>query len=288
MNNVVRLIASGGDSLRPVAAAGSPYAGVGVEGVTVVYRNGHIALSDVSFELGGAGICGLIGVNGSGKSTLFKAIMGQMRPLRGEVRVCGLPVAQALRRRLIAYVPQSEDVDWNFPVAVRDVVMMGRYGHMGWLRIASREDHRCVERAMERLDIAALAGRQIGELSGGQRKRVFLARALAQQSRVILLDEPFTGVDATTETAIIDLMHELREQGRQMLVSTHHLETVPDFCDRVLLLNRSVIAIGPTASTFTDVNLGRLFGLTRMRPAGGRVADIAGARRMARKDGSHD
>jgi manganese/iron transport system ATP-binding protein len=292
MNNVVRLITSR-DVSRMAAIAGANNdantngadGSIAVDGATVVYRNGHVALSEVSFELGSAGICGLIGVNGSGKSTLFKAIMGQVWPLRGEVRVCGMPVAQALRRRLIAYVPQSEDVDWNFPVSVRDVVMMGRYGHMGWLRIASREDHYCVEQAMERLGIAALAGRQIGELSGGQKKRVFLARALAQQGRVILLDEPFTGVDAKTETAITDLMRELRAQGRLMLVSTHHLETVPDFCDRVLLLNRSVIAAGPTASTFTDANLERLFGLARVRPATEHVLDTFP---MARKDGSHD
>lgn len=235
-------------------------ASIDVRDLTVVYPNGHTALQDVSFALGPGTICGLAGPNGSGKSTLFKALMGFVRPARGEVRICGLPVRDALKRRIVAYVPQSEEVDWNFPVLVEDVVMMGRYGHMNFLRIPAAEDRRLVDIALERVGMSHLRNRQIGELSGGQRKRVFLARALAQGASIILLDEPFTGVDVKTETAIVGLLRELRNAGHLMLVSTHNLGSVPDYCDQVVLLNRTVLAAGPTARTFTQANLERTFG----------------------------
>ncbi len=228
--------------------------------VTVAYGNGHVALQDITFDLGPGTICGLVGVNGSGKSTLFKTIMGFVRPTAGEVRIAGLPVDEALKQNLVAYVPQSEDVDWNFPVLVEDVVMMGRYGHMGFLRRASATDRQKVSEALERVDMAGFRKRQIGELSGGQKKRVFLARALAQESRIVLLDEPFTGVDVKTETAIIDLLRDLRAHGHLMLVSTHNLGSVPDFCDRVVLINRVLLAAGPTRETFTEANLEKAFG----------------------------
>lgn len=234
--------------------------GIQVCGATVTYRNGHTALRDARFEIPVGTITALVGVNGSGKSTLFKAVMGFVRLARGHVTVLGLPARQALRRRLIAYVPQSEDVDWNFPVLVEDVVMMGRYGHMGWLRRPRLEDRRAVDTALRRVGMEALRHRQIGELSGGQRKRVFLARALAQDARVILLDEPFTGVDVTTEDAIIELLGQLRGEGRVMLVSTHNLGSVPEFCDRAVLLNRTVLAYGPTGQVFTRANLQAAFG----------------------------
>ncbi len=238
--------------------------------VTVIYSNGHTALKDVSFELKAGTICGLVGVNGSGKSTLFKTIMGFVRPSQGEVRIAGLPVNDALKRNLVAYVPQSEDVDWNFPVLVEDVVMMGRYGHMGFLRIPKPEDRRKVDQALERVGMTAFRSRQIGELSGGQKKRVFLARALAQESPIILLDEPFTGVDVKTETAIVELLRELRSRNHLMLVSTHNLGSVPDFCDQVVLINRTLLAAGPTAQTFTQANLEKAFGgvLRHFRLAG--------------------
>jgi len=235
-------------------------ASLSVRDVTVTYPNGTTALRDASFELGPGTICGLVGVNGSGKSTLFKAIMGFVRPQRGEVRVAGLAAREALQRNLVAYVPQSEDVDWNFPVLVEDVVTMGRYGRMGLLRIASVLDRRKVDEALERVGMTTYRKRQIGELSGGQKKRVFLARALAQEGQVILLDEPFTGIDVRTETAIVDLLRELKAEGRLMLVSTHNLGSVPDFCDQVVLVLRSVVAWGPTAATFTQANLERAFG----------------------------
>jgi len=234
--------------------------GIADRGLTVTYRNGHTAIEEASFELGLGSICALVGINGSGKSTLFKAIMGFVRPTRGTVSLCGMPVADALKRNSVAYVPQSEDVDWNFPVLVQDVVMMGRYGYMSFLRIPSRQDKRKVDEALERVGMTAYRTRQIGELSGGQKKRVFLARALAQEGRIILLDEPFTGVDVKTEAAIVDLLRELRAAGHLMLVSTHNLGSVPDFCDEVVLLNRKVLAAGPTATVFTRANLERAFG----------------------------
>jgi manganese/iron transport system ATP-binding protein len=235
-------------------------ASISVRGLTVTYSNGHTAVHDASFELEPGTICALVGVNGSGKSTIFKAIMGFVRPSAGEVRLCGGPVAEALKRNVVAYVPQSEDVDWNFPVLVEDVVMMGRYGHMNFLRMPSRADRYKVDQALERVGMAEYRSRQIGELSGGQKKRVFLARSLAQEGRIILLDEPFTGIDVKTEATIISLLREMRGQGYLMLVSTHNLGSVPDFCDEVVLLNKTVLAAGPTAEVFTQANLERAFG----------------------------
>ena len=233
---------------------------VEVSGVTVSYNNGNVALRDASFTLGAGSICALVGVNGSGKSTLFKAIMGILEPAAGTVRIAGRAVRQALKENLIAYVPQSEEVDWSFPVSVWDVVLMGRYGYMNFMRIARAEDRRIAEESLARVGMLDFRERQIGELSGGQRKRVFLARALAQRGRVILLDEPFTGVDVNTETAIIALLRELRESGHIMLVSTHNLGSVPEFCDQVVLVNRTVLAAGPIAEVFTEENLLRAFG----------------------------
>ena len=235
-------------------------ASISVESITVRYSNGHTAIRDVNFTLQGGTTCALVGVNGSGKSTLFKSLMGQIKPKSGSIRLCGLPVPQALKRNLVAYVPQSEEVDWQFPVSVYDVVMQGRYGYLNFLRLPKAEDKRKVQEAMERVGIAHLAQRQIGELSGGQKKRVFLARALAQQSKIILLDEPFTGVDVKTEDAIVDLLGQLRAQGHLILVSTHNLGMVPDFCDQVVMINRTVLAAGRTEHTFNQHNLELAFG----------------------------
>ena len=231
-----------------------------VEGVSVVYPNGHQALSDASFRLGAGTICALVGVNGSGKSTLFKSIMGFVNPTAGRVRINGMPVKESLKKYLVAYVPQSEDVDWQFPVSVWDVVMMGRYGAMNFMRIPRAADKRLVEESLRRVSMWEFRDRQIGELSGGQKKRVFLARALAQGGRVILLDEPFTGVDVKTEEAIIGLLHELRKSGAIIFVSTHNLGSVPEFCDQVVLINRTVLAYGSTAEVFTAQNLAAAFG----------------------------
>ena len=240
--------------------ASSASDGIAVEGITVTYRNGHTALRDASFSIPQGTITALVGVNGSGKSTLFKAIMGFVPLAAGKVSLLGKPAAQSLKQNAVAYVPQSEDVDWNFPVLVEDVVMMGRYGHMNMLRIARSEDRAKVDAALERVGMSDYRKRQIGELSGGQKKRVFLARALAQEGRIILLDEPFTGVDVRTEEAIIALLKSLRDEGRIMLVSTHNLGSVPRFCDRAILINKTVLASGRTADVFTQANLEKAFG----------------------------
>jgi ABC-type Mn/Zn transport systems, ATPase component len=270
---------------EPVSAtsfdAGS--SGIYVADATVTYRNGLTALRDASFSIPTGTITALVGVNGSGKSTLFKAIMGFVRLARGEIRVLGMPVAEALRRNLVAYVPQAEEVDWNFPVLVEDVVMMGRYGHMGMMRIPKPADREAVAAALARVNMIEFRKRQIGELSGGQKKRVFLARALAQDGRVILLDEPFTGVDVKTEDQIIALLRELRDEGRVMLVSTHNLGSVPEFCDRVVLLRNTVLAHGTTQEVFTQNNLERAFGgvLRHFVLGGAGLHDDADARKLA-------
>lgn len=243
----------------------SPSCSLSVQDVTVRYSNGHTALHNVSFTLNGGTICALLGINGSGKSTLFKSIMGLVQP-QGRISLCGLAVNQALKRNLVAYVPQSEEVDWQFPVSVYDVVMMGRYGYMNFLRLPRAVDKQKVAEAMARVNISHLAQRQIGELSGGQKKRVFLARALAQESPIILLDEPFTGVDINTENAIIDLLKQLRDSGHLILVSTHNLAAVPDFCDQTVMINRTLLAAGSLQSTFTPENLAQVFGGTLRYP----------------------
>ena len=226
----------------------------------MTYNNGHTAIHDASFRLNGGTICALVGVNGSGKSTLFKSIMGMIKPTKGQVTFNNISVKQALKQNIIAYVPQTEEVDWDFPVLVSDVVMMGRYGHMSFLRIPSKEDKRQVDLALDRVNMLDFKHRQIGQLSGGQKKRVFLARALAQQGKVLLLDEPFTGVDVKTENAIIDLLKDLRDEGHLILVSTHNLGSVPEFCDQVVLINQTVLAFGETKTTFTPQNLMTTFG----------------------------
>jgi len=234
--------------------------GIKVDNLTVTYRNGHTALRDASFEIPSGTVTALVGVNGAGKSTLFKAIMGFVPSSRGKISLMGKTVKQALRENMVAYVPQAEEVDWTFPVLVEDVVMMGRYGHMGFLRRPSATDHAAVEMALDRVNMQDYRHRQIGELSGGQRKRVFLARAIAQDGKVILLDEPFTGVDVKTEDQIINLLRELRDEGRVMLVSTHNLGSVPEFCDRTVLVKGTVLNYGPTDTTFTPENLKEAFG----------------------------
>ncbi|PNF11901.1 manganese/iron transporter ATP-binding protein [Enterobacter cancerogenus] len=232
--------------------------GIVVKDVTVTYRNGHTALREASFSVPGGSIAALVGVNGSGKSTLFKAVMGFVRAT-GTISILGMPPSLALRKNLVAYVPQSEEVDWSFPVLVEDVVMMGRYGHMGFMRRPKENDRRIVAQALERVDMLDLRHRQIGELSGGQKKRIFLARAIAQQGEVILLDEPFTGVDVKTEAKIIDLLRELRDEGKTLLVSTHNLGSVTEFCDYTVMVKGTVLASGPTETTFTAENLERAF-----------------------------
>ncbi|MCU0547214.1 MAG: metal ABC transporter ATP-binding protein [Oscillatoriaceae cyanobacterium Prado104] len=232
---------------------------IDIENVTVAYH-GKVALHSASLQLKAGTICGLVGMNGAGKSTLFKAMMGLVKPVSGRILMNGLPLRKVQKSNLVAYVPQSEDVDWNFPINVYDVVMMGRYGYMNLLRIPRICDKKAVQESLERVEMWPMRNKQIGELSGGQKKRTFFARALAQQGTVLLLDEPFAGVDIKTEKTTIDLLMELRQAGHTILVSTHNLESITTFCDRVVLINRSILAYGNTSEVFTQENLSRTFG----------------------------
>lgn len=231
-----------------------------INNVSVTYPNGHTALDKINCALHKGTICGLVGVNGAGKSTLFKSIMGFVKPTTGTVSILGQDVRTALKQNLVSYVPQTEDVDWDFPVLVEDVVMMGRYGHMGFLRRPAKSDHQAVDEALHRVNMQDYKKRQIGELSGGQKKRVFVARALAQGGDIILLDEPFTGVDIKTEESLIKLFRSLAQDGHLILVSTHNLGSVPHFCDEVMLINKTLLAHGPVETTFTQENLAKAFG----------------------------
>ena len=230
-----------------------------VEGLSVIYSNGHKALDNASFSIPRQSITALVGINGSGKSTLFKAIMGFVKSSGGRIELFGESVKDALKANLVAYVPQNEEIDWDFPVLVKDVVMMGRYGHMGFLKIPNENDYEIVKDSLKKVGMLELENRQISELSGGQRKRVFLARALAQQSEIILMDEPFTGIDVNTEEEIMELLREMKAEGKVMLISTHNLGSVPEFCDRTILLNKTVLAEGETTKVFTQENLTNAF-----------------------------
>ena len=242
---------------------------IDIENVTVAYH-GKVALHSASLQLKVGTICGLVGMNGAGKSTLFKAIMGFVKPASGRILINGLSIRRVQKSNLVAYVPQSEEVDWNFPVSVHDVVMMGRYGYMNLLRIPRSLDKQAVREGLERVGMWQMRDRQIGELSGGQKKRTFFARALAQQGTVLLLDEPFAGVDIKTEKMMIDLLMELRQAGHTILISTHDLASITTFCDQVVLINRSILAYGDTSEVFTEENLSRTFG--------GSVGDFSSAK----------
>ena len=225
-----------------------------------VEYNGTVALYDASLSLPAGSICGLVGMNGAGKSTLFKALTGFVRPVRGRIRINGLTVREAQRHQSVAYVPQNEGIDPQFPVSVWDVVMMGRYGAMNLLRIPRQSDRVAVRDALERVDLFDFANRPLAVLSGGQRKRAFLARAIAQRADILLLDEPFNGVDIRTEKLLAQLFIQFRDQGRTILISTHDLSHVRDFCDVVVLINKTILAYGETSEIFTPENLAMTFG----------------------------
>jgi manganese transport system ATP-binding protein len=237
-----------------------------VRHLTVRYDEVH-ALDDVSLTLAAGRICGLIGVNGSGKSTLFKALMGLLVPREGGVELFGTTTTQARKRGLVAYMPQAEEVDWTFPVSVSDVVAMGLYGRLGAARRLGVADRAAVGDALERVGLTALRRRQIGQLSGGQRKRVFIARSIAQDARLLLLDEPFAGVDQASERTMTDLLKALRDEGRSVLVSTHDLAGVPALCDEAVLLHRRVLASGEPSQVLTHGNLARAFGSAPADPS---------------------
>ena len=235
----------------------APTSALQVDDLCVVYED-EPAVDGVSFAAPPGALVGIVGPNGAGKTTMLRAILGALPRRRGQVRVYGEAGRRALRA--ITYVPQRASVDWDFPLTVRDVVMQGRYGQMGLLRRPSAEDRQRVDDALARVAIADLADRQIGELSGGQQQRTFLARALAQQGRIFLMDEPFQGVDAATESAIVEVLRALRDDGCTVLVVHHDLSTVREYFDLVLLLNRQVIACGPTAEVFQPGPLQRAYG----------------------------
>lgn len=231
-----------------------------VADVTVHYGE-VLALDGVSLAVEPGRVCGLIGMNGSGKSTLFKTIMGLVRPDNGTVTLHGGDPANARRAGAVGYVPQSEDVDSTFPLSVRDLVLMGRYGLMGPARRTRRQDILAVDEALERVELGALADRQIGQLSGGQRKRAFVARGIAQGATILLLDEPFAGVDRRSEATIVRLLRELADRGVTVLVSTHDLHALPDLADEAILLLRRVLRHGPPREVLRPENLAAAFGL---------------------------
>jgi ABC-type Mn2+/Zn2+ transport system ATPase subunit len=219
--------------------------------------NRHAALEDISFQIEPGCLAGLVGPNGSGKSTLLRVMLGLHRPWRGEVRLFGQKVAQA--RRLLGYTPQVELVDWTFPVTLFDVVMMGRYGRLGLLRRPGPHDREMAWRCLEQVGMADLAGRQIGELSGGQQRRALIARTLAQEPRILLLDEPVTGLDAAAQHDLLHLFDDLRAEGKTLLVATHDLSCVAAGFDHVVCLNRKVIAFGKPRTVFTEEVLNATF-----------------------------
>lgn len=233
---------------------------IDVQGVTVRYGD-VTALESVSLAVEAGRVTGLIGMNGSGKSTLFKTITGMLRPDAGRVLLDGAAPALARKRGLVGYVPQSEDVDWAFPVTVRDVVMMGRYGRLGFTRRPRRADELAVDEALERVELTGLADRQIGRLSGGQKKRAFVARGIAQDARILLLDEPFAGVDLRSEATISRLLRELADEGHAVLVSTHDLHALPRLADEAILLLHRVVFQGTVAQALEPEMLARAFGL---------------------------
>ncbi|REE71173.1 manganese transport system ATP-binding protein [Rhodococcus wratislaviensis] len=236
---------------------------VEVRDVTVHYGD-VLALDQVSLALQPGRVCGLVGMNGSGKSTLFKSIMGTVKPDSGTVRINGTAPAAARKTGVLGYVPQSEDVDWTFPLSVRDVVMTGRYGHMGLTRRPGRADREAVDHALERVELTELADRQIGQLSGGQKKRTFVARGIAQGATILLLDEPFAGVDKRSEATITALLRELAAAGAAILVSTHDLHALPTLADEAILLMRTVLMHGDPTVVLQPENLAAAFGLDVM------------------------
>jgi manganese/zinc/iron transport system ATP- binding protein len=228
-----------------------------VHDLTVAYHTQPV-LWDVDLSLPEGQLIAIVGPNGAGKSTLLKTILGLVRPITGWVKICGAPYRR--RRSWVGYVPQRESVDWDFPTNALDVVTMGLYGSLGWFRRPGRAHREKALQCLEQVGIRHLAERQISQLSGGQQQRVFLARALAQEARIYLMDEPFAGVDATTERAILELLKELRKEGRTVVAVHHDLQTVAEYFDHVVLLNLRLVAAGPVATTFTDKNLQRTYG----------------------------
>jgi manganese/zinc/iron transport system ATP- binding protein len=242
-----------------------------VHDLTVSYHKKPV-LYGIDLEVQAGQLVGIIGPNGAGKSTFIKTIMGLIKPSSGWIKLFGKPYKKALNQ--VGYVPQRESVDWDFPVSVYDVVMMGRYGHLGVGRRPRREDHAIVEECIDRVKLTPYKNRQISNLSGGQQQRVFLARALAQESDLYLMDEPFAGVDAATEAAIIELLQELKSKGKTILVVHHDLPTAKQYFDSLILLNMRLVAFGKTEDVFNYKLLQKTYGgrLTILSEVAGVVA----------------
>ena len=228
-----------------------------VEGLTAAYRDEPV-LWDVSFEVPQGELVAVVGPNGAGKTTLLKVVMGLMEPAAGRALVYGKPFEKG--RQWVGYVPQRGSVDWDFPTSALDVAQMGLYGKLGWFRRPGRKEREKAMECLEKVGIAHLADRQISQLSGGQQQRVFLARALAQDARLYLTDEPFAAVDYKTERAIVALLRELKSQGSTVIVVHHDLATVPDYFDRVVILNKRLVAEGPVSEVFTKENVSEAYG----------------------------
>ena len=235
----------------------SPDAPLAIHDMTVAYHRKPV-LWDIDLDIPKGKLVGIVGPNGAGKSTLIKACLDLIPRASGKVMIYGKPYRK--QRHLVGYVPQRESVDWDFPVSALDVVAMGTYGKLGWFRHVGKREKNAAMEALERVDMAQLAHRQISQLSGGQQQRVFLARALAQQADLYFMDEPFAAVDAATERAIVNLLHDLREQGCTCLVVHHDLATVNQYFDHVVLLNMRIVASGPTDEVFHEDNLRKTYG----------------------------
>ena len=228
-----------------------------IHDMTVAYHRRPV-LWDIDMQIPEGKLVGIVGPNGAGKTTLIKAALGLVPLASGKVEIYGKSYQQ--QRHLVGYVPQRESVDWDFPVTVRDVVLMGTYGHLGWFKRPGKKQYEIADRCLQQVGISQLSNRQIRQLSGGQQQRVFLARALAQNAQLYFLDEPFAGVDAATEAAIFELLQTLRSTNKTVLVVHHDLQTVRDYFDYVILLNMRLVAYGPTETTFTNENLQKTYG----------------------------
>lgn len=246
---------------------------VSIHDLTVAYDRRPV-LWDIDLDIPEGSIVGVVGPNGAGKSTLLKAILDLVPIASGQIRIYGQPYRNS--RQLVAYVPQRETVDWDFPISARELVVMGRYGVIGWFRRPGSADFDAADAALERVGMADYGSRQISQLSGGQQQRIFLARALTQDSRIYFMDEPFSGVDAATEEAIILLLHELRTKGRTIVVVHHDLQTVRSYFDHLIMLNMRLVAAGATNEVFTEENLKRTYGgkLTLLEQASHAVAQL--------------
>ncbi|MBS0648249.1 MAG: metal ABC transporter ATP-binding protein [Verrucomicrobia bacterium] len=228
-----------------------------VEQLTVNYEKTSV-LWDINFAIPEKKIVGILGPNGAGKSTLLKTLLGLLQPLSGQISFFGKPLSQV--RKKVGYVPQRSSVDWDFPITAFDLVMMGRYGKMGLLKWASKEDKEATRLALEQVEMLSFANRQIGELSGGQQQRLFIARALVQDADIYLLDEPFAGIDMATEKTLVDLFRTLREKGKTLLIVHHNLASTEQYFDWLILLNTCLIASGPVEEVFNQQNIWRTYG----------------------------